>query len=274
MRKGCYFCYKRVMSRNRLTFGYILIFFSVALSVSTQSAENGCINCHQQSDFFAQYPKLHEYYQQYLESPHKHAGVTCDDCHGGNASASSAKIAHVGVLPMSNKNSTVHYQKQPDTCGQCHRDKRRQFVQSKHYAALMDQRAAPTCTTCHPAMSRRPELRNIVLNACRNCHGEGNSENLPLIADQAESVFSQLNISNGLLGWTRIHFESHEWPDDSKERVRDLERRYQTIVNNVHQFDLQQTEDSTTEILVELRETLDATRRAYGQRSAEDPDGL
>jgi len=255
MRKGCYFCYKRVMSRNRLTFGYILIFFSVALSVSTQSAENGCINCHQQSDFFAQYPKLHEYYQQYLESPHKHAGVTCDDCHGGNASASSAKIAHVGVLPMSNKNSTVHYQKQPDTCGQC-------------------QRAAPTCTTCHPAMSRRPELRNIVLNACRNCHGEGNSENLPLIADQAESVFSQLNISNGLLGWTRIHFESHEWPDDSKERVRDLERRYQTIVNNVHQFDLQQTEDSTTEILVELRETLDATRRAYGQRSAEDPDGL
>ena len=56
--------------------------------------------------------------------------------------------------------------------------------------------------------------------------------------------------------------------------MRDLERRYQTIVNNVHQFDLQQTEDSTPEILVALRETLDATRRAYEQLSAEDPDDL
>ncbi len=252
---------------NRFTLGLVLLPLSLLFSISAGANENSCISCHQQSDFFAQYPKLHEYYQQYLVSPHKQAGVTCDDCHGGNASASSAENAHVGVLPMNELNSTVHYQKQPDTCGQCHRDKRRQFVQSKHYAALMDQRAAPTCTTCHPAMSRRPELRNIVLNACRNCHGEGNSENLPLIADQAERVFSQLNIAGGLLGWTRIHYESHEWPGDSKERVLDLDRRYQTIVNKVHQFDLQQTEDSTTEILVELRETLDAAQRAYEQQT-------
>ena len=255
------------MSRSRFTLGFVLIFLSSVFSVSTQSAENGCISCHQQSDFYAQYPKLHEYYQQYLVSPHNQADVTCDDCHGGNASTNSAQQAHVGVLPMSDNNSTVHYQKQPDTCGQCHRDKRRQFVQSKHYAALMDQRAAPTCTTCHPAMSRRPELRSIVLNACRNCHGEGNSENLPLIADQAESVFNQLNIAGGLLGWTRIHFESHDWPDDSKERVRDLEKRYQTIVNKVHQFNLEQTESETAEILGALREVFDKARRAHEQQS-------
>lgn len=262
------------MSRNRFTFGFVLISLSVAFSVSTQSAENGCISCHQQADFYAQYPKLHEYYQQYQVSPHKKAGVTCDDCHGGDAGADSAQKAHVGVLPMSDKSSTVHYQKQPDTCGQCHSDKRAQFVQSKHYAALMGQRAAPTCTTCHPAMSRRPEYRLIVLNACRNCHGEGNSENLPLIADRAENVFNQLNIAGGFLGWTRIHYESHGWPGDTRERVRDLDKRYDSILNQVHQFDLQQTEDSTTEILAELRETFDAAQRAYEQRSTEGPDGL
>ena len=256
-----------IMSRSRFTLGFVLIFLSPVFSASTESAENGCISCHQQSDFYAQYPKLHEYYQQYLVSPHKLADVTCDDCHGGNPNANSAQQAHVGVLPMSDINSTVYYQKQPETCGQCHRDKRRQFVQSKHYAALMDHRAAPTCTTCHPAMSRRPELRNIVLNACRNCHSEGNKENLPLIADQAESVFSQLNIAGGLLGWTRIHYESHEWPDDSKERVRQLETRYRTIVNKVHQFDLQQTESETTEILDALSEIFDAARRAHEQRT-------
>lgn len=262
------------MSRNRSRFGLILIFLSVAISVSARAAENGCISCHQQSEFYAQYPKLYEYYRQYLVSPHQQAGVTCDDCHGGDASAASAKQAHVGVLPMSDVKSTVHYQKQPETCGQCHSDKRAQFIQSKHYAALMDQRAAPTCTTCHPAMSRRPEYRLIVLNACRNCHGEGNSENLPLIADRAENIFNQLNIAGGFLGWTKIHYESHGWPNDSQQRVLDLEKRYDRILNRVHQFDLQQTEDSTVAILLELKETFDAARRAHEQQPAADPDGL
>ncbi len=262
------------MSRNRFNLGFLLIALSVPLSVGAQSAENSCINCHQNPAFYSQYPKLYEYYRQWVASPHQLAGVGCEDCHGGTASAASMEEAHVGVLLMNDKRSTLHYQEQPKTCGKCHGDKQQQFVQSKHYTALMDQRAAPTCTTCHPAMSRRPELRNIVLHACRNCHGEGNSENLPLIADRAERVFSQLNIAGGLLGWTRIHYESHGWPDDSQQRVRDLDNRYSTILNRVHQFDLQQTEDSVVAILLELRKTFDAARRAYEQRSVEDPDDL
>ncbi len=126
------------MSQNRFTFGLILISLSAAFSASTQSTENSCIDCHQQSDFYAQYPKLHEYYQQYLVSTHKQAGVTCENCHGGNASADSAMQAHAGVLPMSDKDSTVHYQRQPETCGQCHSDKKSQFVQSKHYVAELN----------------------------------------------------------------------------------------------------------------------------------------
>lgn len=262
------------MSRNKFVFGFILIFTGVAQSVSAQSAENGCVSCHQQPEFYAQYPKLHEYYQQFLVSPHKQAGVTCDNCHGGDATAGSAKEAHVGVLPMSEKDSTVHYQKQPETCGQCHSDKRAQFIQSKHYAALMGQRSAPTCTTCHPAMSRRPEYRIIVLNACRNCHGEGNSENLPLIADRAENVFNQLNIAGGFLGWTKIHYESLGWPEGSQEQVRDLDKRYSNILNQVHQFDLQQTEHQAADILVELTEIFNAARRAHEQRKQQKSENL
>jgi hypothetical protein len=235
----------------------------LSLSAAAWSSENACIDCHQDSSFFAQYPKLHEYYQQWLSSTHRQAGLGCEDCHGGDSSAATRKAAHRGVYPMNDESSTLHYQAQPDTCGQCHNDKQQQFVRSKHYAALMDDaHAAPTCTTCHPAMSRRPELRNIVLDACRNCHGEGNPDGLPLIADQAEDVFKHLNIAAGMLGWTRIHYESHGWPDDSKNRVSELENRYQTTVNKVHQFDLQQTDDSTVAILIELREIFDAARRA------------
>ena len=260
------------MLRIRFVYGLTLLLPSLVFSVSTQSAENSCVSCHQNPTFYSQYPKLHEYYQQWVASPHEQAGVRCEDCHGGRASATSIETAHAGVLPMNDKGSTLYFQKQPDTCGQCHIEKQQQFLQSKHYAALMDQRAAPTCTTCHPAMGRRPELRNIVLNACRNCHGEGNSENLPLIADRAELVFNQLNIASGLLGWTRIHYESHGWPEDSQQRVHDLEDRYDRILDRVHQFDLQLTEDSVVAILLELRKTFDAARRAYEQGPAEDPD--
>lgn len=252
------------MNRLRYVLKIFLLGLALAPILSMAADENNsCIGCHQKASFFADYPKLHDYYQQWLDSPHKHAGVSCDDCHGGNSKASEIRKAHSGVLPMSDKKSTLHYQTQPETCGQCHSDKRRQFVRSKHYAALMDQRSAPTCTTCHSAMSRRPEVRSIVLNACRNCHGEGNSENLPLIADQAEQVFNRLNIAGGLLGWTRIHFESHGWPDDSEDHVSELDERYKTIIERVHRFDLQHTDDATIEILAELREIFDAARREH-----------
>jgi len=265
MRKGPGICYKRTMSRIRLMPAFVLLSLSLLLSVNSRSAENGCISCHQQPDFYAQYPRLHEYYQQYAVSPHERAGVTCDLCHGGEPKANSVKEGHVGVWPMNSENSTVHYQNQPETCGQCHDDKRAQFIQSKHYAALMGQRTAPTCSTCHPAMSQRPELRKIVLNACRSCHYEKNSDNLPLIADQAEDIFSNLNIAGGLLGWTRIHYESHDWPDGSRRLVQQLESQHGHILNLVHQFDLEQTEDAVTDLLGQLRDIFEQTRSASEQ---------
>lgn len=253
------------MYYDKISPGLLLVFAILALSASARSAENSCISCHQQPNFYVQYPKLNQYYQQYRVSPHNQAGVTCDNCHGGDAGSTTARQAHVGVLPMSDPKSTVYYQSQPDTCGQCHIDKQRQFLRSKHYAALMHHRAAPTCTTCHPAMSGRPELRNIILHACRNCHYAGNADDLPLIADQAEGVFKQLNIASGLLGWTVVHYESHDWPGDSKELVGGLQERYESIINKVHEFDLQQTDDSTVSILIDLREIFDTVRSERSQ---------
>jgi len=88
-----------------------------------------------------------------------------------------------------------------------------------------------------------------------------------LIADQAARVFNQLNIAGGLLGWTKIHYESHGWPLDSRDRVRELDERYNTIVNRVHQFDLEETEEVTVEILGELREIFREVQQAYQQQA-------
>lgn len=224
---------------------------------------NECIDCHQDPDFFARYPKLYSYYQQWLDSPHMRSRVTCDDCHGGDADNTDIETAHAGVLPMSDRASSLHYQNQPVTCGRCHGDMQREFVQSKHFDALMGERTAPTCTTCHPAMSRRPEFRIIALKACTTCHGAGNPQDLPLIVDRAEHVFNQLNIAAGLMAWTRLHFESHDWPGDSRDRMRQLDRDHREILTWVHQFNLEQTESATVELLGELRVIFDEARRAH-----------
>jgi hypothetical protein len=172
------------------------------------------------------------------------------------------EAAHQGVLPMNDTGSTLYYQNQPETCGECHRSKRNQFVKSKHFEALMDKKSAPTCTTCHPAMNQRPEFRAIVLNACRNCHFKDNEQDLPLIGDQAEHAFQQLNIADGFLGWVKLHFESHQWPNESESKVRELERRQAEIINRVHRFDLDDTEQAVSDLLVELRQVFEAERKS------------
>lgn len=250
------------MSRRRLLCGLCLT-IGLLLNTAASADDNSCIGCHKQAEFFSEYPKLYNYYQRWLGSPHEQAGLTCDDCHGGRAGAATAGRAHRGVLPMNSRHSSLNAMKQPETCGACHRDKIREFVKSRHYEALMGERTAPTCATCHPAMSQRPELRVIVLNACQTCHRPGNAGNLPLIAHKAEVVFNQLNIASGLMGWVRIHFESHDWPADSRQQVEALERRYADIVSRVHRFDLGQTEMDTVELLGELREMFNQARSEH-----------
>jgi hypothetical protein len=242
----------------------ILILSPYALYQSVLADE--CVDCHQNSAFFTQNPKLHDYFQQWTGSPHQAAGLSCSNCHGGDPDNDNAVEAHEGVVSMSDPDSPLHYLRQPETCGQCHRANARRFLDSRHYEELAGQRSAPTCTTCHRAMSARPELRSIVLNACRNCHGPGNSENLPLITDQAEHVFQQLNMASGLLGWTRIHFESHDWPNDSEDRVATLYDRYEEILSRIHEFHLDESDKASADLLGELREIFDEARREFEQR--------
>lgn len=236
------------------------------------AADDNCDDCHADPGFFTEYRRLYDYYQRWQGSPHQQAGVTCADCHGGDTESPDAVDAHAGVRPMNDTNSLLHKRSQPETCGQCHRANRNQFVRSRHYEVLMNAESAPTCTTCHPAMSSRPELRAIVDNACETCHSPGNAGNLPTVGAQAQQAFRQLNIARGLLGWTRIHFESHSWPDDSRSRVTALETRYENILSEVHAFVLDDTEAATADLMGELRVIFEAARREYEERPDQSPN--
>lgn len=223
-------------------------------------AQNSCLACHSSSGFFSKNPRLDAYYKQWIGSTHARSGVKCQSCHGGNPAAAEAGAAHEGVLPVSNPGSRLYFRNQPATCGKCHPDKLGQFRRSKHYAALQGDRPAPTCTTCHPAMSNRPSYKLIVLNACRNCHAPGNPAGLPDIADQAERAFHELNVARGFLGWSTVHFEAQGWPGDSRATLAALDADYDGVVNRVHRFDLDKTGTEASDILARLQAVFDEAR--------------
>lgn len=232
------------------------------------AADNSCVECHKSEDYYAKHPRLHAYYRQWVDSPHALAGTTCDECHGGRPRESQQQAAHKGVLPIGDPNSRLYFKNQPRTCGRCHGDKQQQFKESNHYAALMEERSAPSCTTCHPAMSTRPGYRSIVLDACRTCHREGNEAGLPIVADKVERALHQLNIARGLLGWSTIHYEALGWPQDSRDQISELTEEYESIVTKVHRFDLEKTYIESAEFLGRLRGVFDDAREST--RSAPD----
>jgi hypothetical protein len=223
--------------------------------------ENDCINCHQSDEFYTKVPKLHRYYQKWLPSRHNQSGVTCDDCHGGDSTAETKDTAHSGIFAVGDERSLLYFKNQPQTCGKCHNDKQSEFKLSKHYQALeTDTGSAPTCTTCHPAMNKQPSYHLIVLNSCNSCHEPGNERGLPAVADEAENLLRHLNMVQGLLGWTTLHYQSHSWPGDSNQKIARLKKEYSHIISHVHRFDLEQSSESTMSLLEELRSTFEAAR--------------
>jgi hypothetical protein len=125
------------------TIGTALV--ALLLCCEVPAAGNGCMDCHSNPDFYARFPKLYHYYQDWIDSPHNKNGVTCDDCHGGNPAATTAAAAHEGIFPVGNPKSSLYFSQQPVTCGTCHREKRKEFEQSKHFLALKaEANAAPS----------------------------------------------------------------------------------------------------------------------------------
>lgn len=232
---------------------FIFFWVAIALALTSNTAlGNGCIDCHSDPDFYVQERKLHNYYEDWTKSPHKAAGLTCDFCHGGNANTNDKETAHKCILNLTDPKSRLFYKNLPETCGSCHTEKLVEFQKSKHYEALMNGRSAPSCTTCHRAMHPRPHYRDIVEQSCKNCHFEGNPNELPLIADRADEFLHRLSISKVYLNWVTVYYEKQAWPNDTQAAVSAVTEKHESAVNNVHRFDLATMDETTAEILAEL----------------------
>ena len=65
---------------------------------------NQCVACHEAERLPI---SLGHTFQEWHASAHARGGVGCEKCHGGDASAADAAVAHRGVLPGSDPKSLV-----------------------------------------------------------------------------------------------------------------------------------------------------------------------
>ena len=216
---------------------------------------NGCIDCRKDPIFRTQNPKLFRYFRDWQGSTHYKAGVTCDDCHGGDSDARAREMAHdEGFLP-SNPHSKIHYKNLSETCGRCHQKIYGNFIQSLHYKALINDESAPHCATCHGAINSKAYFTSIVNSTCKTCHDPNNSE-MPQILEESEQVLKRMNIIKGYLGWASIFCEYQEKP----ERADVLKRRFMRLSDDWHRFSLDTSNRDSIELLAALKQVYEQAK--------------
>lgn len=241
----------------------LLLVSTAGVSGGLGADSNSCDDCHSDPGFFARDKTLFHYYQEWLKSQHKSAGLTCDQCHGGDSTAASKALAHRGMLPHSDPESPVSYRNQPTTCSRCHAEVARYFENSRHYKVLnANGNAGPSCATCHPPMVRTPNYLELVQQACMHCHYADNPDKLPLVVDEFSEILHRRVIAKSYLGWMSFHFESQNWPNRSRQRVAELESLYHDVVRGSHDFDLTDADERSADLLARVKSAFDAAWKA------------
>ena len=227
---------------------------------------DSCIRCHSNPDFLGTHPKLYEYYQDWRRSIHGQEGVTCSDCHGGNAQAADAKSAHAEFEGGEQARSAVAYSRVAETCGDCHDKVLDAYRQSKHYERLKEKkgdRHGATCVTCHSSMNTLVLDVTTVEAACARCHNEETKID-PKVPEQAR------NTLNKFLSIDRFHryIAARMDPAESAPFFRQIDARVDGLRVLWHTFDLERIGAETQGVLDVMQQKRDEIRKGH---AAGDP---
>ena len=227
----------------------------VIAPVWAQSKES-CINCHASSDFLVTNKKLYDYFQEWRASLHGQEGISCYDCHGGDAKSTDKEKAHGKAMMPNATASAVNFENVPKTCGSCHDDQLMAYKKSNHFEHLkrenMEKRG-PNCVTCHGSLNSKKLNVNTVAEVCEQCHNT-KSENHPEIPEKATALLNDYNTINGFRRFIRRRGNAVEMAPYLQQLDQDILK----LSTTWHYFDLEKIEKQTQKLLVSTKEKRDA----------------
>ena len=147
-------------------------------TVAKKNLPDTCAACHSNPQFLARHKISFAHpVELYRQSVHGKAIVdgdgaaaTCSDCHGSH-----------GILPSRDPRSKVNHWNIPATCGQCHTDIAKTYLESVHGQAMTaGEQGAPVCSDCHGEhLILSPKEPASLVNAarvsmatCGRCHSD------------------------------------------------------------------------------------------------------
>jgi len=134
-----------------------------------------CGRCHADRALVQRYripiPEAYQLYQKSVHSRAVEAGLpaaTCNNCHRSH-----------DILRTASPRSSIYRQNIPETCGRCHGDEAKKFLESIHGTGMRQGATeAPVCTDCHGEHLIRaaqdpnsPVSVTQVSKTCASCHG-------------------------------------------------------------------------------------------------------
>jgi nitrate/TMAO reductase-like tetraheme cytochrome c subunit len=150
---------------------------------------SSCVDCHVANGG----EPWAEHQRDWDVSAHARGRVTCEKCHGGDATSFDTQVAHAALVRSSHPKSPTHRANLPATCGRCHPGPRAAFEKSRHHELLQGgSAAAPTCLTCHGAVAARLPSPSELGAACDGCHGAGQPAPRAERAARAKDVLERI----------------------------------------------------------------------------------
>ena len=157
--------------------------------VAKKNLADTCATCHSNAEFLSRHkiPFAHPV-ELYKQSVHGRAvaggndsAASCSDCHGSH-----------NIFPAEDPRSKINHWNVAATCGECHKDIAKTYLESVHGQAMQAGAAgAPVCTDCHGEhLILGPQEPASLVNAsrvssvtCGRCHADERLElryNLPV----------------------------------------------------------------------------------------------
>jgi len=222
------------------------------------------VDCHGDPDFFVTNRKLYDYFQRWSESIHKQEGVTCVDCHGGDAKSADKERAHGADLEASRQGSAVNFRNISNTCGECHEDVYEGFRRSAHFEHIVSKKQedqGPTCVSCHGSINVSVLNVTTVEETCSRCHNE-KSQNEPEVPEKARSLLNRFLAIHRYYRYITVRGD----PVETKAFFQGVDAKLHDLSITWHTFDIDEIGAKTEAVLKAVKQKREETARIYKQK--------